>query len=324
MMERVAMKHRANVKIVIADSDMYTCQGLRNALADDGYGDVRAVGRLAVLRDILMTAVVDLLVLDIDLPDGDAIALARDIRRGKIGRNPFLPIILLTWASAPEVVLRVVSSGVDLILVKPLSTGQLFSRIEGLIADRKPFVVTADYMGPDRRSREMSENTQFYNVPNTLKDKIEGRPVDPTALSTEINAALQAMNNSRMAQAGLKLAGAIDGLCRRFESKATEDIYDEIARIGHLVRDIAGLGGPDIRTLCKSLIKTLNQIGDNADTVDAKQIELLRPLSHSILLAANPDLSLHPVMDEINRALSALSPKQAAAGKGRTTEEVAD
>jgi hypothetical protein len=54
-----------------------------------------------------------------------------------------------------------------------------------------------------------------------------------------------------------------------------------------------------------------------------RTLELLRPLANSILLAANPDLSLHPVMEEINRALSAFSPKQAA-GKGRTTEKVAD
>lgn len=323
-MERMAMKHRASVKIVVADSDTYTCQGLRNALADDGYCDVRAVGRLAVLRDILATAIVDLLVLDIDPPDGDAIDLVRDIRRGKIGRNPFLPIILLTWASAPDVVLRVVSSGVDLILVKPLSPAQLFSRIDGLIADRKPFVVTADYMGPDRRSREKPQDTQFYDVPNTLKDKVEGRPVDPTALSAQINVALQAMNSSRMAQAGLKLASSIDGLCRRFESGTAQDNYDEIARIGQLTRDIAGLGGPDIRNLCKSLIKTLNQIGDNADAVDVKQIELLRPLAQSILLAANPELSLHPVMDEINRVLSAFAPKEAAAGKAEAAAEVAD
>jgi DNA-binding response OmpR family regulator len=310
-MERTATRFRANVKVVMADGDTYMCQGLRNALTNEGYRDVRTVGRLSALRDVLAAAMADLLVLDADLADGDAIALVREIRRGKAGRNPFLPIILLIWTTDPEVVQRAVGSGVDLILIKPLSPAQLFSRIDGLVEDRKPFVVTADYMGPDRRDSEKPRDAEFYDVPNTLKDKIEGRPVDTAALSEQIDAALQEMNGSRLAQAGVKLAAMVDGICRAFEARRVSDeTAAELAQVCYMAKSIAGLGGADLGKLCKSLIKIVRTMRNDLDAVDTKQIELLRPLSHSILLAANPKLALHPMMDEITRAVSTFVPKK--------------
>jgi CheY-like chemotaxis protein len=309
-MERTAVRFRANVKVVMADGDTYMCQGLRNALTNEGYRDVRTVGRLSALRDVLAAAMADLLVLDAHLADGDAIALVREIRNGKTARNPFLPIILLTWTTDPEVVQRAVSSGVDLILAKPLSPAQLFSRIDGLVADRKPFVVTADYIGPDRRGGDKPGDVQRYDVPNTLKEKMEGRPIDPVALSEQIDAALEEMNGSRLAQAGVKLAGMVDGICRAFEAgRISDETAIELAQVGYMAKSIANLGGADLGKLCKSLIKIVRTMHSDLDAIDDKQIELLRPLSHSILLAANPKLALHPMMDEITRAVSAFVPK---------------
>ncbi|MGH6913623.1 MAG: response regulator, partial [Geminicoccales bacterium] len=265
-MDRATIKHRTSIKIVLADGDTYTSQGLRNALANEGYRDVRTVARLATLRDVMMTAMVDLLVLDVDLPDGDAIGLVKDIRRGKLGRNPFLPIILLTWASAPHVVRRAVNSGVDLILVKPLSPVQLFARIDGLAEHRRPFVVTPDYVGPDRRGQEEPDTAERYDVPNTLKEKLEGRPVDSAALADRIDAALQQINASRLAQAGMKLASAIEVVCRAVEAdEITDEIEDEVTGLYRLARNIAGLGDPDIRKLCKPLLKILNTMRADID-----------------------------------------------------------
>ena len=46
-------KNRASVKIVLADSDSYMRQGLRNAFATEGYQDFQTVGRISLLRDLL-------------------------------------------------------------------------------------------------------------------------------------------------------------------------------------------------------------------------------------------------------------------------------
>ncbi len=310
-MERTPPKHRANISVVIADSRANMSQALRNALVNEGYRDVQVFGRLAGLRDAMKGSLADLLVLDVDLPGGDSLALVRDIRHSRIGRNPFLPVILLTWASDPDVVERAVSSGVDLILVKPLSAAQLFSRIDGLVADRKPFVVTADYVGPDRRGHPKQAQAKLFSVPNTLKDKMEGREVDPEALSDQINVALQDMNASRLAQAGAKLSGLIEDVCCMLEAGKPLDGTDyELAQICRIARSIAILGGDDIGKLCGSLIMIVNTMRSDPDAIDVKQIELLRPLSHSILCAANPKLVPSPVMDEITRTVSSFVPDE--------------
>jgi DNA-binding response OmpR family regulator len=311
-MDRAANKHRATIKVVLADGDTYTSQALRNALTNEGYGDVRAVARLFALRDVMMTAMADLLVLDVDLPDGNALGLVRDIRQGRLGRNPFLPIILLTWASEPRVVQRAVNSGIDLILVKPISPVQLFSRIDGLVAHRKPFVVTADYVGPDRRDHGMSGPAERYDVPNTLRDKMEGRQIDPAALSDRIDAALNELKQRQFSQAVEKFAGAIDVVCPAIEAdEITDELEDEFDDLCRLTRDIADIGGPDVRKLCKPLLKVLHTIRADIDEVDPKQAELLRPLADTVLLAANRTLSFHPVMAEIDQALSSIAPEEA-------------
>lgn len=309
-MDRATTRHRAAIKVVLADGDIYTAQGLRNALTNEGYRDVRTVARLTVLRDVMMAEMVDLLVLDADLPDGNAIGLVKDVRRGGMGRNPFLPIILLTWASEPKAVQRAVNSGVDLILVKPLSPAQLFSRIDGLVADRKPFVVTADYVGPDRRSQEDPKAAGRFDVPNTLKEKMEGRPVDLAALSGRIGAALQQMNASRLVQAGVKLAAGVDAVCCAVEADdIMDEMEDDLDDLCRLAKSIGSLGGPGIRRLCRPLLKILKTMRADIDEIETKQAELLRPLSHSILLASKESLSLNPVMEEIDHALSSFAPR---------------
>jgi DNA-binding response OmpR family regulator len=317
-MERTPAKHRANISVVIADSRAYMSQALRNALVNEGYHDVQTFGRLGALRDAMKASLADLLVLDVDLPGGDSLALVRDIRHSRVGRNPFLPVILLTWASDPDVVERAVGSGVDLILVKPLSAAQLFSRIDGLVADRKPFVVTADYVGPDRRGHPKQPQAKLFSVPNTLKDKMEGKQVDPAELSDQINAALQDMNASRLAQAGAKLSALIEDMCGILESgKSLDSTEYELAQIGRIARSIAILGGDDIGKLCGSLMMIVNTMRSDPAAVDARQIELLRPLSHSILCAANPRLMPSPVMDEITRTVSSFVPDGRPDGSDR-------
>lgn len=308
-MDRAIIKQRAAIKIVLADGDTYTSQGLRNALTNEGYGDVRTVARLFALRDVMMAAMFDLLVLDVDLPDGNALGLVKDIRQGRLGRNPFLPIIMLTWTSDPAFVQRAVNSGIDLILVKPVSPARLFSRIDGLVAHRKPFVVTADYVGPDRRGHDTPGSAQHYDVPNTLRDKMEGRQVDAAALSDKIDAALHELNARRLAQAVEKLACSIEIVCRAIEAdEITDELEDEFDDLCRVARDIADIGSPDIRKLCKPLLKVLHTIRADIDEIDPKQAGLLQPLSSTIVLAAGQMLSRHRVMDEIDRNRSSVAP----------------
>ncbi|MGH6913624.1 MAG: hypothetical protein ACREH3_07940, partial [Geminicoccales bacterium] len=143
----------------------------------------------------------------------------------------------------------------------------------------------------------------------------EGRAVDPEELSDQINAALHEMNTSRLAQAGAKLSGLIDDICRTLDSgKVSEDIELELGQVCRIAKSIAILGGDEIGKLCGSLLMIVNMMRGNPDAVDVRQIELLQPLSDSILFAANPRLAADPVMGEITRTVSAYAPNRQSDG----------
>src|SRR3546814_18089900 len=70
------------------------------------------------------------------------------------------------------------------LLVKPLSTRIILDRIETVALHRKPFVVTSDYIGPDRRTAvaRRDSNVPLIEVPHPPREKMPGRPTAPAAL----------------------------------------------------------------------------------------------------------------------------------------------
>lgn len=57
----------------------------------------------------------------------------------------------MTWGPPPELIREIVDAGADDILLHPTSRNLLKERIDTLTLDREPFVVSARYIGPDRR-----------------------------------------------------------------------------------------------------------------------------------------------------------------------------
>lgn len=305
------VKNRANVKIVLADGNSYMRQGFRNALTSEGYQDVRTAGRLSTLKDLLAGALPDLLFLDADTPDGDAVALVRDIRAGKLGQNPFMPIVLAVGYADPGLIERVADSGVDLILAKPIAPVQLFARIESLVNNRKPFIATSRYFGPERRDKPRQGAVRQFEVPNTLKDKLEGRPVDPVALSEKAGALLEEMQESRLETSAAILVEKVEEMRAAYDAGSPpRAIGDALVVISRMARDIHRLGDGDVAKLCAVLVRVAGPLLRGDHDLGEKDIELLRPLSQSILLAARADDAEPAVMKEISRMLARYAPNK--------------
>ena len=313
-------KYRATVKILLADNDSYMRQGLRNAFASEGFQNVRTVGKISTLREILLATLPDLLIVDVGTPDGDAVDLVKDIRNGKLGKNPFMPVIFATWDFDPAVIGRAANSGVDLILMKPLAPAQLFARVESLISDRKPFIATNRYIGPERRTKDRQGSIRHFEVPNTLKDKLEGKPVDPAALSEQVDALMREMQNSRLETTATILAEKVEQVCVTYENgQPLDGIGDTLALISRTADDIRRLGKGDIKVLSASLVRIAGPLLRGKQDIGAREVELLRPLAQSILLAAKPNSDDPAVMAEISRAVARFAPKKRPARK--TSEE---
>ena len=142
--------NRDRVLIFFGDPDAPIRQVIRTTMASENYRNIEVFNKLQTLRDSIRNLDPHLIIIDSGLPEGDAIKLISDVRLGKVGRNPFVPIITTTW---DPIEIRFVKSliVVPMTLVKPLSPAQLMTRISVLADNRKPFVVTSDYIEPDRR-----------------------------------------------------------------------------------------------------------------------------------------------------------------------------
>jgi DNA-binding response OmpR family regulator len=117
----------------------------------------------------------DLLIIGSQFPDFEILDMVREIRAGNIGSNPFLTIMTISIDSAEELVTKVIDSGTDDIIIYPFSDQFILNRFNILIDDRKPFVVTSDYIGPDRRKKSRKQkgpSLPLLDVPNALKERV--------------------------------------------------------------------------------------------------------------------------------------------------------
>jgi DNA-binding response OmpR family regulator len=119
-------------------------------------------------------------------------AAIQQLRQGGAGHNPFIVIIVTAWEKNTTLINKVVSSGADDLLLRPFSTALLGQRIETHIDRRKGFVITTDYVGPDRRKdSNRPSNVELFEPPNSLKMKAKDK-LSSEAIARKLDAELKA------------------------------------------------------------------------------------------------------------------------------------
>ncbi len=122
----------------------------------------------------------DLIVLDADMEDSDIIGMIRSLREKRIGPDPFTNIVLIADPPVADRARRLVSAGADAVLIRPISVQLLQTRINQLIEIRRPFVVTQDYIGPERRTEQRPGAMPIpaIPVPSSLRSRAFGKTDD--------------------------------------------------------------------------------------------------------------------------------------------------
>ena len=120
--------------ILVVEDDRPTRTFLADNLTADGY-EIAEAGSCAQALGVLASAVVDLAVLDLGLPDHDGLELMAEIRNAeRTDRiNPELPLLVLTGRSGELHRLRGFERGADDYLAKPFSYRELHARIGALL-----------------------------------------------------------------------------------------------------------------------------------------------------------------------------------------------
>lgn len=306
-----------NVVILFGEPESNLRHAIRAALNREGYAKVEDFEKLAALREAVAKKDPDLIVLDSEMDSENADRLVTEIRHGKLGQNPFVPVIVTIWEPERAQVRRVASSGCDDMLVKPLSPAQMFDRIKVLVNNRKPFVVTSDYIGPDRRKDpDRGSEIPTIDVPNTLRSKVKGEPVDRRALSSAIVEAQTEINDQRLNRNAFQIAFLVNLLLPELKkTEVTDERIKTVERLIEVSRDtgtrMKGTDYEHVNSLCSAMIRVASSINDSISHPDAKDVELLKPMSEAILAAFNPDASAAEMANRISGAIDGYKRKNA-------------
>lgn len=114
------------MRILVVDDDPELAELLSAALSGDGHR-VTTAGNLAAAR-VAFNAGLDILVLDLGLPDGSGLQLCRELRADGQG----VPILLLTAQSAVAQRVEGLNAGADDYLPKPFAIAELRARVRAL------------------------------------------------------------------------------------------------------------------------------------------------------------------------------------------------
>lgn len=114
-------------QILIVDDDREIRSLLAEYLESNGLRTLSATDG-ASMRKTLTTAQPDLIVLDLNLPGDDGLALCRELRA-----NSRLPVIMLTARSAPIDRIVGLEMGADDYLAKPFEPRELLARIRSVL-----------------------------------------------------------------------------------------------------------------------------------------------------------------------------------------------
>ncbi|MCL4491715.1 MAG: response regulator transcription factor [Nitrospirae bacterium] len=85
-------------------------------------------------KKVISTALPDLIILDLTLPDGDGVDICRTLRK----QHPWLPIIMLTARDKISDKVIGLESGSDDYVVKPFETLELIARIKACLRRSRP------------------------------------------------------------------------------------------------------------------------------------------------------------------------------------------
>lgn len=281
--EGVAMdtaSQKPEVKILLADDEAFMREIIVNALSAGGYREIRPLAKLEALQEVVESYFPDLLVINGEMGDGQALEIVRRIRHFRMGRNPFLPIVVTSWNSEGPFVRKVVDCGADVLMIKPLAAGQLLVRLDFLVTSRPPFVATASYMGPDRRQTKRGGSSNCFDVPNTLKERVEGMPFEPAKLEVRIAKSFTRLKEQRKEMQEQKIGKLVSTISAAVREQDAVDNLDEVMETmataaALYAREFAAASQKNPADFARSVMASLMEIATSDGNITQDDFERL-------------------------------------------------
>lgn len=228
--------------VVLYNSQAQMRSILRSAMMGLGFETVLDYGDVEQARFAVIERGPDLVLLELDSEQDKVCGLVREMRNTNICADPFVPVMALSWQPNLQVVNNVMEAGIDDLIVMPISIKMIYERIDALIRNRPEFIVTASYVGPERRSgaraRVDALGLGTIKVPNALRYKATGDR-EAMASAEVIDAVKARIEHHRVNRYAQRIQWLVDQITGD-KAKKTETPAITVQRheeIGRLIED---------------------------------------------------------------------------------------
>lgn len=298
------------VEALIYDPVSASRSALRGALSAMGFGNIDTVSAPVDFAYANFRSNPDVLFCEIRSGETIICDQIQALRAGAIGNNPFAIIVATTWDKSEAHIRRVINSGADDILLRPFSNGVLATHIEALVTRRKGFVITYDYIGPDRRRDPTRvSNTKLFVPPNTLNLKAEQNVRGIAAvkkIERDITTAREYLTKEKMRVDAFQLS-----VLFRFLQETLlcgEDFQLYFDQIGNLVRSLSRRASDaqlsSVLANCSEILQALELLGD-ANTRH-QGVLVLERMTLSLYTVLVPEKSEAAYRDALDAAMNAI------------------
>jgi len=207
-----------SVKMLLAIENPNVRKGLLNTLQQEGFGRFEQAASYEAFLSVLAAEAFDVIVTATEISGEFIPPRIAQLRQGIFGLHPLPIVVELLVESDADYIRKVIDSGPDDLLQFPVSPGQLLSRLPILAEKRKPFIVTSDYVGPDRRQAQRpGAAAPMVEVPNPLAMKLAQQ--SDAAVLEVMTAAGDRLRQMRIARFAFELQWLLRGIRHLFQAE---------------------------------------------------------------------------------------------------------
>ncbi len=288
----MAYQLQADVRTVLTETNPVVRSGIQAALFSKGIREVVSCKDAQTLLDALKSEIVDLLLVDVDLPGVDICQLVQQVRQNNLGRNPFVLIIATVSDTSLGHIRKVINSGVDRVLRKPMPMSMVLEQVAQLSDARRPFVATDAYVGPSRRSNPRVDDSDdnLMQAPNTMRSKLADK-VSEMQVERMIRNGVVRVGEMKVRSTPLAISRAIRRVLAFYEGQGTvERVRTDLDRMVALSQDLVsryrGTSFDHLAELAASLVSLVMRISADPVAPNKVHLNLLAKLGEVLRQAA--------------------------------------
>lgn len=316
-------KDLAEALAVIYDPIRGNMLTTRSVLHGMGFRRIDGITSFELLERRLKDNDITVLFVEASEDSKEITQLLQSVRIGEIKSNPFLPIIATLWHGSGEAVAGLLNCGADDVLLRPFSVNRAQERIKALIDNRRKFVVTSDYVGPDRGKPNESRNSvEAFEVPNALKFAVGGENSDPVAQNELMREAKKRVHKERLAKLARRIAMAAEVTIQAdgYQGDKTGFVADLLETCAELVRTAKSMELEEVQDIAAVLENVVEKAATESHN-RVENAELARQLALAIFVAYAVDESeafkkeLEQVLEKVRTRLDKARHKQTRRGE---------